>query len=139
MDTLKLAEKIAIKAHLGQTRRDGVTPYIEHPIKVAKIVEEILGFGDDYKAVALLHDVIEDNKEYSVEELVALGVEAGIANAVFLLTKQKGQDYLDYIQKVKNNHYAKMVKIADILANLTDSPTDKQIKKYLPALKELIS
>jgi len=38
MTISQIAEKIARKAHDGQFRRDGVTPYVTHPGRVAKRV-----------------------------------------------------------------------------------------------------
>jgi len=50
-----LALSIARKAHEGQLDKAGVD-YIEHPIYVASQVDT-----EEEKAVALLHDVIEDS------------------------------------------------------------------------------
>ena len=49
----------AVKAHKGQTRRDGKVPYINHPMEVAEIVATVTS---DPRVVvaALLHDVVED-------------------------------------------------------------------------------
>ena len=49
----------AVKAHKGQTRRDGKVPYINHPMEVAEIVATMTS---DPRVVvaALLHDVVED-------------------------------------------------------------------------------
>ena len=59
MNAVKKVEVIATKAHEGQYRRDGVTPYIEHPKAVAARVR-----GDEKaEMVAWLHDVIEDTKK----------------------------------------------------------------------------
>jgi (p)ppGpp synthase/HD superfamily hydrolase len=59
MNAVKKVEVIATKAHEGQYRRDGVTPYIEHPKAVAARVK-----GDEKaEMVAWLHDVIEDTKK----------------------------------------------------------------------------
>ena len=63
MKQAKIVLEIATSAHEGQTRRDGVTPYIEHPKAVARRVHT-----DDEKAVAFLHDIIEDTV-YSKQNL----------------------------------------------------------------------
>jgi len=39
---------------------------------------------------------------------------------------------------VKCNELARKVKIADMLSNLADNPTDKQIKKYAKGLLFLV-
>ena len=124
MDTL--AYKIALEAHTGQTRRDGITPYFTHCFAVANhrritTVEE--------KAVALLHDVLEDTS-LSFEELLEKGIDKNIVDAVICLTKSPGQSYDAYLINIKANPLAKTVKIADMLCNLGDNPTDKQILKY---------
>lgn len=52
------AFNLAEKLHNGQMRKDG-TPYISHPVAVAKILAE-LDFDSEMIAAALLHDVVED-------------------------------------------------------------------------------
>ena len=55
-------------AHAGQTRNgSGGMPYIEHPVRVAALLDE-LGYSEEVLAAALLHDVIEDS-ETSLDEL----------------------------------------------------------------------
>ena len=49
----------AIRAHRGQKRKDGTTPYIQHPIEVAEIVSTMSQVPSVIVA-ALLHDVVED-------------------------------------------------------------------------------
>jgi len=54
--------------HAGQVRNgSGGMPYVEHPIRVAAILDE-LGYGDEVLAAALLHDVVEDS-ETTLDEL----------------------------------------------------------------------
>lgn len=54
MNIVDKALEIAIKAHKGQRDLAGVD-YIEHPKAVANLVN-----SDEEKAVAYLHDVLED-------------------------------------------------------------------------------
>lgn len=124
----KLALKIATQAHKGQFRKDGVTPYISHPIRVAQ------QFKDDYrKTIAVLHDVLEDTDQ----DLSMFPKK--VTDVLKILTK-KG-DYFSYIKKISENEIATQIKIADILDNLADDCfqiPDSQIKKYYKALKILI-
>ena len=49
----------AIRAHRGQKRKDGITPFIQHPIEVAEIVST-MSSAPSVIVAALLHDVVED-------------------------------------------------------------------------------
>jgi guanosine-3',5'-bis(diphosphate) 3'-pyrophosphohydrolase len=69
--------------HAGQVRNgSGGRPYIEHPKKVAALLDEE-GFGDDVLAAALLHDVVEDS-ETTLDELRGKfgGEVAGLVGAM---------------------------------------------------------
>jgi guanosine-3',5'-bis(diphosphate) 3'-pyrophosphohydrolase len=61
------AFKVANEAHWDMRRKSG-EPYIIHPIKVAKIVNQEIGLGAKSIAVSLLHDVVEDT-EYTLEDV----------------------------------------------------------------------
>ena len=124
---------LALAAHNGQFRRDGVTPYIKHPEAVAARVK-----GDEMaEAVAWLHDVIEDTDQ-TADDLRAMLVPDNVIAAVELMTHPHGEPYKDYLKRIKTNPLATKVKIADMLANLSDSPTERQIKKYARGLLFLL-
>ena len=60
-DVLFDAIAFAARAHRHQTRKDGLTPYISHPFRVAMVVRQVFGFDDPgLIATAALHDTIED-------------------------------------------------------------------------------
>ena len=61
-----------------------------------------------------------------------------VCHTIELLTKKPGQDYFDYLKAIKANRLATEVKIADIIDNLSDDPTEKQMKKYVKALAFLL-
>ena len=134
MKIIEIAENIARKAHQGQYRKDGITPYITHPERVA----DRLSTDTDAQTVAWLHDVLEDTG-VSEASLIAAGIAENIVLAVTLLTKSDGIDYEDYLIKVRDNDLALKVKIEDMLDNLLDSPTKKQIVKYARGLLILLS
>lgn len=131
---ISLAEQIARKAHEGQKRYDG-TPYIEHP----KAVASMLGSNPEYYEIqaAWLHDVLEDSK-ITTDDLRANHVDEIVIRAVVALTKRDGEPYEDYLERVKENVYAKRVKIADMLHNLSDTPTKNQVKRYAKGLAYLL-
>lgn len=125
INIVSVAENIATKAHEGQFRKGGEIPYITHPQRVAKRVE-----GDlEAQAVAWLHDVLEDT-DVTEEELRASGIPENVIEAVKALTKSKEIPYPEYLEKVRANELAKKVKIQDMLDNLSDKPSKKQIIKY---------
>lgn len=113
--------------HTGQYRRDGKTPYFTHCEKVASLLE-----SDFEKCVAYCHDLLEDYR-CTADELNKYSPE--LLLLVRDMTKPEGIDYLTYIKYLPNR--AKKIKIADIVANLSDSPSQKQIEKYNKALRIL--
>lgn len=72
--TLSVADKklirqafdVAVDAHKDQRRKSGEA-YIFHPIAVAKLVAQEIGLDATCIAAALLHDVVEDNPDYTHE------------------------------------------------------------------------
>ncbi len=108
------AIRIANEAHRGQVDKAGM-PYILHPVRVAS------DFADEIRiCAALLHDVLEDNKAYSASRLLREGISPEVVGIVVLLTKIEGEDYDDYLLKIKSNVVAKNVKAADIRDNSAD-------------------
>ncbi len=125
---------IAKKAHKGQFRRDGKTPYIEHPLEVYQRFIPFFPREEMWllQAIALLHDVLEDSK-ITVKDLKDAGIPDLIVKAVVILTHLKDQSYIDYILEVKGNEWARRVKIEDIRHNMSTS-SGNQKDKYLLAL-----
>lgn len=127
------AASFAYRKHAGQFRRDGVTPYITHPEAVAN---RLKNESDDVKAVAWLHDVLEDTDTH-ITELIDAGFSDDVIQAVRVLAKGNGS-YEDYLAAVKLNPIARRVKVADMLSNLADNPTERQIVKYARGLLYLL-
>lgn len=65
---IQTAKALAYRFHEGQTRADGITPYIEHPKKVAELVEQY-GGNDDTICAAWLHDIFEESADRVCEYL----------------------------------------------------------------------
>ena len=122
----ELACGIAEKAHEGQFRYDGVTPYITHPRQVA---DQVSGYFA--KSIAILHDVIEDCDGYTADTLHALGVDPVVVQAVEVLTHPKEEPYAEYIERVARYGLTAKIKLADMIVNLADGPTEAQKKKYV--------
>jgi hypothetical protein len=123
-----IAKQFALYEHRNHYRRDGITPYFTHLEAVANRVS-----GDSAKAVAWLHDWIEDierNIPNGIAKLRAIGMPEEVIKAVVVLTKKAGQPYEDYIREVSENVLARIVKFEDMLVNNSDTPTKKQKEKY---------
>ena len=121
----KHAEAFAARKHRHQFRRDGVTPYVEHPKAVMAILIGEFGVADlEVLAAALLHDTIEDtNTDY---DEVSEGFGKRVADMVAALTKDKRlpearreREY--FVQLARAPLGAKLVKVADTLHNVRDS------------------
>jgi (p)ppGpp synthase/HD superfamily hydrolase len=144
----KLVMKCALLArmlHQGQYRKDGKTPYFHHVRDVALNVYKRQNsspnmLSKDFYVQALcaafLHDTIEDTKA-DEQYLLDKDIPQEIVDIVKLLTKKKGQSYESYLSRLRPYNVARFVKICDILHNLGDNPSDRQIKKYTHALQYL--
>jgi hypothetical protein len=144
-DTMASAEM----AHYGQKRRSG-EDYITHPKEVSAIVDKLYAGDELAKLVALLHDTLEDAPSLGtvrdVEEMKSfirgsiggdISVAEDVIDAVESLTHESGGDYSTYVQGLLNNKLALRVKLADMLHNLSSSPSPKQKQKYRDALEAL--
>ena len=130
---VRLAAAVAARAHARQHRRDGVTPYITHPEAVALRVRREPA---EVIAAAWLHDVLADTQE-TPASLRAAGLPEIVVEAVIVLTKEGGS-YEEYLARVRANPIARKVKVADMLHNLSDEPTQRQILKYAQGLLALL-
>jgi guanosine-3',5'-bis(diphosphate) 3'-pyrophosphohydrolase len=81
--------------HEGQVRNgSGGMPYIEHPVRVAALLDEH-GYGEEVLAAALLHDVVEDSETGLDELREKFGGE--VAGLVGAMTDDESID--DYRQR----------------------------------------
>ena len=134
---LDRAIELAKQHHEGQTDKAG-KPYIEHPLRVMNQVE-----SEEEKIVAVLHDIVEDT-DISLDDLRNEGFSEEVVSAVECLTKQDGENYDSYIERISFNPLAVKIKLADLEDNrdLTRLPevTDKdleRLEKYDKALEKL--
>jgi (p)ppGpp synthase/HD superfamily hydrolase len=111
MATLERAIQIAAEAHMGQ-RDKGNSPYILHPLRLMFRVETTV-----CRVVAVLHDVIEDSG-WTLDGLRGEGFSEQVLEALDCLTKRDGEPYADFIERVRPNPLARLVKIADLEDNM---------------------
>ncbi|MFN8254969.1 MAG: RelA/SpoT family protein [Bacteroidales bacterium] len=79
------AYNFAYDAHLGMKRKTG-EPFIAHPLEVCKIVVKEIKLGVTSAVCALLHDVVEDNEDISLE-MIAEKFGEKVASIIDGLTK----------------------------------------------------
>lgn len=130
----KKAMKVCFDAHKQQIDKSGM-PYVFHPFHLAEQMKD-----ETTTVVALLHDVIEDT-DYTFNDLIAMGFDGAIIDAIELMTHEEGVPYMDYVEKIKSNPIAREVKLADLRHNSDlsrlDAPTEKdkmRVEKYRKAI-----
>ncbi len=142
------AISFAARAHQGQMRKDGRTPYASHVFRVCLIVRQVFEVEDvSVLTAAVLHDTVEDTTTDFDDLEKEFGKE--IAGWVADLSKDKRLPEAER-EKAYENQLAqapwqvKICKLADIFDNLTDSvhmSSEKQVRtirnahRYLAALK----
>jgi guanosine-3',5'-bis(diphosphate) 3'-pyrophosphohydrolase len=119
------ATAFAAQKHTAQRRKDTkASPYINHPITLARILIEEGGVEDPVViAAALLHDTIEDTTTTHHEISGQFGAE--IADIVAEVTdtkwlKKASRKRLQIAKAARASNSAKLVKLADKIANLRD-------------------
>jgi guanosine-3',5'-bis(diphosphate) 3'-pyrophosphohydrolase len=140
MDALSIvirAAAFAAHKHRDQRRKDAnATPYINHPLALARI---LIAEGDVTDAAtiaaALLHDTIEDTETSAAELDREFGAE--IRSIVEEVTDDKAlpkadRKRLQVEHAAHISHKAKLVKLADKIANLRDVATSPPDRWDLP-------
>lgn len=117
----------AARRHVVQLRKDGKTPYINHPLEVAQILSREGKVGDpEMLAAALLHDTVEDTDTSPEEIDRQFGPKVRIL--VMELTEDKSLPKAERrnqtIQHAETlSARAKQIKIADLIANVRSLKT----------------
>ena len=119
------AAAFAADKHRFQQRKDvEQSPYINHPIAVARILSEVGGVSDeDVLAAALLHDTVEDTDTTEAELTEVFGER--ISTIVMEVTDDKSLPKLERKQAQVDHaphlsSAATLVKLADKIANVAD-------------------
>lgn len=137
------AVSYAARKHEGARRKDGATPYIAHPFRVAMILRHVFGEKDPtVLCAALLHDTIEDTDTDYDDLLKEFG--ADVADIVTQLTKDKRlpedeRDATYYGQLASASREAKLVKLADAYDNVRDSADLKDPTSVLEKTQRVIA
>ena len=133
----KLALKICFDAHKDQKDKTGL-PYVFHPFHLAEQMN-----SEQEVCAALLHDVVEDTP-ITFEDLYRMGISKDVIDILKLLTHSNGEDYFDYVERIKTDLCAVNVKLADLKHNSDlsrfETPTQRDIdraEKYKKAISIL--
>ena len=131
MSDIKLilrAAAFAARKHRDQRRKDAeASPYINHPLELARVLAEVGEVTDSATlCAALLHDTIEDTD--ATQEELAREFGAEIAALVVEVTDDKSLAKAERKrQQVEHAAHlspkAKLVKLADKISNLSDVAT----------------
>lgn len=118
------AARFAAVKHKSQKRKDGGTPYINHPVEVAEILSRVARISDpEIIAAALLHDTIEDTHT-TAEELATIFGDR-VVSLVQECTDDKAlskpeRKRLQVVNAPHKSDDAKLIKIADKISNMRD-------------------
>ena len=137
---IRHAFEVAVDAHKDQRRKSGEA-YIFHPIAVAKIVAQEIGLDATSIAAALLHDVVEDNPNFTVVDIERLFGDT-VARIVDGLTKisslkkdmdvsLQAENFRKMLLTLNEDVRVIIIKIADRLHNMqtmNSMRSDKQVK-----------
>lgn len=119
------ALSFASEKHREQRRKDQEgSPYINHPIEVARLLHEVGGIADSATlAAALLHDTVEDTDttrdcllDLFGEEVAALVMEC--TDDKTLAKEIRKQNQIEHAPKISPK--AKLIKLADKISNVRD-------------------
>lgn len=132
------AEMVASAIHCNQIYGDNLD-YVFHLRQVVDVVRKFAGEEPLLLAAAWLHDSIEDQnlkysfiKEYLNEE---------VAKIVFAVTNEGGTNRRERHEKtypkIRENIDARIIKLADRIANISHSIATKNISKYNMYKKEM--
>jgi len=127
----------------------GGHPYIGHLVRVWESIENerrqkcednkstLSLFYDKACVVAVLHDIVEDT-DITLDDLKEKGFDDEIVVAVDAITRREDETkYFDFIERVKKNDIARIVKIYDLEDNMDIKRLNKfgdyeqkRLKKY---------
>lgn len=115
----------SIRVHEGQLRKDDITPFVAHPMRVVAVLSLAFEITDpELLATAALHDTIEDttvdfddlSREFGPE--VAQNV-AWLTKDMRLSEQERERDYFHALAEAPFG--VQLCKLADVYDNLADS------------------
>ena len=128
VDIERIAEayRFGEKAHTGQLRKDGKTPYFEHPASVSLILAE-LEMDEETIIAALLHDTVEDTSVSFDDVKTRFGLEVaklvdGVTKLAVINYETKQERQVENLRKMflamASDIRVILIKLADRLHNI---------------------
>ncbi|ACL03330.1 metal dependent phosphohydrolase [Desulfatibacillum aliphaticivorans] len=111
MSDLDRALEIAVQAHKGQKDKAGA-PYVLHPLRLMMRMH-----SPEALMAAVLHDVVEDT-DWTLDDLKKEGFSEEVLEALDHLTWRQDEKYGEYIERLKSNPLARVIKLADLEDNM---------------------
>ena len=140
MDIIKSAELFAKNKHAGQFRKDGITPYSKHLEDVVNRLKSLGVIDEQVLCAGWLHDTMEDTETSFDDLFEQFGSEitvlvSSLSKDMKLPRKKRNQAYV--IQLKEASFFAKLIKLCDVSANLSDLKNyDASKSKKLRQVKE---
>ncbi len=94
---------------------------------------------------AVLHDILEDTN-WTLDDLAGSGVEPVVCEAVEVLTRRRGEPYMDHIRRIcaasgAAGSTARLVKVADLKVGSARTTSDALRERYewsLPLVEDAL-
>jgi guanosine-3',5'-bis(diphosphate) 3'-pyrophosphohydrolase len=151
MNVVLRAASFAARKHRFQRRKDeDASPYINHPIEVARVIDEIGNVDDpEILAAALLHDTIEDTDTEPAELEAEFGprvcrIVQEVTDDKSMKKAERKRRQIVHASELSND--AVIVKLADKIANVQDitdyPPVNWELERrveYLDWAKSVVS
>lgn len=139
MNILAIAIRFASEKHVEQIDKGG-RAYILHPLRM---MMRLRTRDDELMAIAVLHDVVEDCV-VTFDDLRYIGMTERVINGVMSLTKQNGESYEKFIDRVCLNRDAMLVKREDLkdnsditrLKGISKKDVDR-MEKYMSSFRKI--
>jgi guanosine-3',5'-bis(diphosphate) 3'-pyrophosphohydrolase len=136
-----------VETFFAEKKDKGNNPYIQHLIRVSEnsikyfdtstiYFDELEACQNKLEIIGLLHDLIEDCPEWTKKQLQSIFKDTIVVDAIEVLTKTSDISYEEYISKIKENDFAKAVKLADLKDNMDLTRLSKITEKDIERLKK---
>jgi len=125
LDSLLTAAIFAARKHQGQVRKDHqASPYVTHPLTVARLIDTIGEIQDqDILIAAILHDTLEDTdtrpedlQEHFGTDVLTMVLEVTDDKSLPKICRKQRQ----VIHAPHLSYAARIIKLADKIVNCTD-------------------